>query len=101
MGTAKTCIDQEYSAEQMKAPLAALPAVDSVHLLPTETSLSVWVGIRDDDSATYRAIYSIEDQISEMFPTITFDFHVVPLQQGRKMEEYVTAACPVFQRHAA
>lgn len=101
MSSTGTAIDLECIVAEIKDRLAECPTVLSVDFLPTETALSVWVGTSDDESATYRAIYRVEDHVSALFRNFVFDFHVVPLPEGRKMEDFVSAAQPIFRRAAA
>ena len=99
MATAPACPDY-LIAEQLKAGLSTMDAVASVYFLSTDTALSVWVGISEDDDTTRTNIYSFEDEISKRFSQVLFDFHVVPVPAGRRMEDYVSAAHPIFQRPA-
>ena len=82
--------------------LSALTAVDSVHFLATENALSVWVGLQEDCDETVRTnVYRFEDQMSERFPHVLFDFHIVTVPAGRKIDEFLSAATPVFERNIA
>lgn len=60
----------------------------------------VWVGIREDNSTARRAVYHLEDEMSEKFPQVLFDFHVIALPDGKKTQDYVSNAQLVFQRSA-
>jgi hypothetical protein len=60
----------------------------------------VWVGILEDNSEARQAVYRLEDQISERFPQVLFDFHVIALPRGKKVQDYVSNAQLVFQRTA-
>lgn len=60
----------------------------------------VWVGITDDDPKARHSVYRLEDEISEKFPQILFDFHVIALPKGKKTQDYISNAQVVFQRSA-
>jgi hypothetical protein len=82
--------------------LKALPAVDSVHYLPNDNLLTVWVCLQDGyDEASRADVYRFEDQISEQFPMLRFDFHIVAVPAGQKIENYLSNASPIFQRKTA
>ena len=99
MAAAPVCPDYPITQE-LKAGLSAMDAVASVYFLSTDNALSVWVGISEDDDATRTKIYRFEDEISQRFSQVLFDFHVVPVPAGRRMEDYISAAQPIFQRPA-
>lgn len=84
---------------ELKAGLSAMDAVASVHFLWSDAALSVWVGISEDDT-TRNKIYLFEDDISQRFSQVLFDFHVVPVPAGQRMEDFISAAQPIFQRPA-
>jgi hypothetical protein len=94
-------LDIEYLVTRDLKALAALPAVGSVHVLQTPAAFLVWIGISSDNREVRDAIYLFEDGISERHADIMFDFHVIPVPHGRKMEDFVTNAQPVFQRSIA
>jgi hypothetical protein len=98
---ASVAIDLDFVAREATARLSADPAVESVHFLPTDTVLSVWVAIAEDNMAVRRSVYGVEDQMSKLFPDILFDFHAVPVPAGKRMEDFVSAAQAVFRRSAA
>ena len=82
--------------------LSGLSAVDSVHFLTTENALSVWVCLEDGYDETARTnVYRFEDQMSERFPKVLFDFHIVAVPAGRKIDEFLSLASPIFQRNIA
>jgi hypothetical protein len=82
--------------------LSDLAVVESVHFLPTESALSVWVSLLDgDDQAARNDVYHFEDWISERYPKVLFDFHIVAVPADRKIEDYVSDASPLFQRSIA
>ena len=85
---------------ELKVGLSTMDGVASVHFLWTDAALSVWVGISEDDDATRTNIYRFEDDISQRFSHVPFDFHVVPVPAGRRMEDFISAAQPIFQRPA-
>ena len=82
--------------------LEALPAVDSAHFLAADDALTVWVRLRDGyDEAARTDVYRFEDQISGQFPKLLFDFHIVAVPAGRKIEDFLSNASPIFQRKIA
>ena len=60
----------------------------------------VWVGIQDDNPTARKLIYRLEDEMSETFPRIMFDFHEIALPQGKKTQDYISNAQAIFQRSA-
>ena len=60
----------------------------------------VWVGICEDNSLARKVVYHLEDQMSEKFPQVLFDFHVIALPQGKKTQDYISNAQVIFQRSA-
>jgi hypothetical protein len=100
MATATACPDYAIAAE-LKAGLSAVSAVISVHTLTTENAFSVWVGIEKDNAQVRESIYRFEDEIADRYADVLFDFHVVPVPAGRKLEDYVSDAHPIFQRRIA
>jgi hypothetical protein len=60
----------------------------------------VWVGLLEDNSMAREAVYRLEDEISEKFPQVLFDFHVIALPRGKKIQDYISNAQLVFQRIA-
>ncbi|MFB3813187.1 MAG: hypothetical protein ACE14L_03675 [Terriglobales bacterium] len=101
MATAAARVNQELIADQIRTQLATVPAADSAYLMCAGTTVSVWIGIRDDESASYRSVYAVTDRIAEQFPKLLFDFHVVPIPNGRAMEDFISDARPIFRRTAA
>jgi hypothetical protein len=87
-------------ARELKA-LSEVPAVGSIHVLPTQNAFAVWIGISSDNREVRNAIYHFEDDISERYTHVLFDFHVIPVPPGRKMEDFITDAQPLFQRSIA
>jgi hypothetical protein len=82
--------------------LKALPAVDSVHVLATDNALTVWVRLQDGcDEAARADVYRFEDQISGLFPKQLFDFHIIAVPAGRRIEDFLSSASPIFQRNFA
>ena len=100
MGTVTVC-PQELIAGELEAGLSGMPAVLSAHILKTERALSVWVGIKPDDAKVRESVYRFEDQIADRYPDVLFDFHVIPVPAGRKVEDYVSNAHSIFQRRVA
>jgi hypothetical protein len=88
-------------ARELAKGLSGLPSVNSVHFLATDSGLSVWVRLEDgDDESARTMVYRFEDQISERFPKVLFDFHIVAVPDGRNIEEFLSTASPIFQRDA-
>jgi hypothetical protein len=100
MGTVTVC-PPELIAGELEAGLSVMPAVLSVHTLKTERALSVWVGIKPDDAKVREAVYRFEDEIAGRYTDVLFDFHVIPVPAGRKVEDYISNAHPIFQRLVA
>jgi hypothetical protein len=101
MATALAC-PHDLIASELARGLSQLSAVGSVHFLPTETALSVWVGVGDGhDELIRKEIYHFEDHVSEKFPSVIFDFHIVTVPTGRKVEDFLSAVNPIFERHVA
>lgn len=100
MATAQTLNPAQEIARKLVSALAGVPGVESIHYLETETAFSVWVGISDDNQTARQAVYDFEDMISQVFQEIMFDFHVVALPTGRRIEEFISDTQPVFQRTA-
>jgi hypothetical protein len=90
----------EYPVTMELKLLSLIPVVDSVHVLPARNTLAVWIGITSDDPEARESIYRFEDKISDRYPSVMFDFHVIPLPPGRKMGDFVTDSEAVFQRIA-
>jgi hypothetical protein len=89
-------------ADELAKGLSSLAFVESVHVLQTDRALSVWVGLPEGSSETERSkVYAFEDDISERYPSVLFDFHIVSIPQGRKVQEYISIADPFFQRNIA
>ncbi|MGB0038875.1 MAG: hypothetical protein WA800_13085 [Terriglobales bacterium] len=89
-------------AEEIAEGLSALSIVGSVHLLQTDRALAVWVGLPEAASETERyRVYEFEDDISGRYPSVLFDFHIVSIPEGRRTEEFLSMAAPIFQRNIA
>jgi len=65
-----------------------------------DDTYAVWIGIVDDDDDARQAAYRLEDRLSEKFPRVLFDFHVIALPEGGRTQDYVSNAQVVFQRSA-
>lgn len=91
MCTAPLISDYQVVRE-LKSGLAKLSAIESVRFLATETALAVWVGLTEDGEDHRNAVYRFEDKISDLFPEVLFDFHVISLPSGRTLEEFVSSA---------
>ncbi len=99
MATAAACIEHEI-VRAFQTKLANVDGIVAVHFLRTSAALSVWIGLREDDAETRKVVYRFEDQIAEEFPDTLLDFHVIPLPEGRRMEDFVSVAQVIFE-HAA
>lgn len=88
----------EVSAELVS--LRQNGSVEAVYFKWLDDTYVVWIGICNDDSSARRAAYQLEDSVSEKFPSVLFDFHVVALPEGKKIQDYVSNAQVVFQRGA-
>jgi hypothetical protein len=93
------CTEQEIR-RQLQGGLEHIKLVESVHFLQCDDALSVWVGLGDDDRAARKAVYAFEDKLSANFPGIRFDFHVVPIPSGQRMEDFISDTQLIFQRSA-
>jgi hypothetical protein len=96
---AAPCADYRV-VSKLRNALSELPAVRSVFVHNSDKALHVWVDITEDTRPARDAVYHFEDQISEMFPALMFDFHVVPVPRDRRLEDFVSSAQRVFQRSA-
>ncbi|PYX99114.1 MAG: hypothetical protein DMG62_18595 [Acidobacteria bacterium] len=85
---------------QLKAELAQIPAVETVCLAHGEAGLYVWVGIRRDEDTVWQAIADVEERVAAAHSDASFDFHVVPLSPGRRLEDYVSVGQQIFHRAA-
>lgn len=102
MGCVAPSLDMEL-APLLREQLSAIAEVESVRFAPGEKAFFVWVGLREDEPAARRAVYAVEDAMSERFPNVSFDFHIIPLPPGRGLLDFVSAsgAQDVFHRIAA
>ena len=100
MATAQALNSPQEITQRLVSALASVPGVQSIHYLETEMVFSVWVGISDDSPVARQAVYDFEDMISQVYQEILFDFHVVPLRAGKRIEEFVSDTQAVFQRTA-
>ncbi len=91
MATALGYSDREI-AYRLRTGLSQVPRVISAFVLRADQVLSVWVAIADDDHVARKNVYKFDDELSERFPQMIFDFHVVPVPPGRKLEDFVSAA---------
>ncbi len=87
-------------ASQLRQRLSAIGAVESVCLAKGERAIFVWVGIREDNRSVAEAVYRVEDEMSERYRDISFDFHIIPLPSDRKLRDFVSVAQQVFERAA-
>lgn len=99
---ALVCPPHGLITRELARGLSGLTAVDSAHFLAAENALTVWVSLQDGyDEAARSDVYRFEDQISERFPAVLFDFHIIAVPEGRKVEEFLSIASPIFQRNIA
>jgi hypothetical protein len=96
---AAPCADYKL-VNQLRSGLSEFPEVRSVFLHHGEKALQVWVDITEDSREVRDSVYHFEDEVSEKFPMIIFDFHVVPVPVDRRLEDFVSSAQRVFQRTA-
>jgi hypothetical protein len=80
--------------------LRAVGGVMSVQARWVDQDLNIWVGVRDDDDESRANVYRFENILFDKFPALSFDFHVVSLVAGRKLDDFVSEAKIVFQRSA-
>jgi len=85
--TAARC-DEDKLIIELTGRLSQLPSVRSTHFLCRNSSLSVWVGIRDHDRSARYALYELEDHIPQQFPNVKVDFHVVPISPGSELRGF-------------
>lgn len=99
MATSAPCLDRAFIG-QLRNDMAKIAAVDSVCFAHGESAVYVWVGVRTDDDSMWQSLMEAEDRLSENHPNIAFDLHVIPLERGRQIKDYVSAGQQVFQRTA-
>ena len=63
----------------LRERLATIPAVESAYFSQGENAFFIWVGIREDEANIRKAVYAVEDELSERYPDFCFDFRVIPL----------------------
>ena len=88
---------------ELTAELEALhsdPHIQAVCSQWVDETYIVWVGIEDDNPLARQSVYFVEDRMSEKYPAIMFDFHVIALPKGKKTQDYVANAQVIFQRTA-
>jgi hypothetical protein len=84
------CCDEELITD-LRGYLSKLLSVRSTYFLQRGSALSVWVGIRDQDRNARYSVYEIEDRISQEFPNVKINFHVIPISPGSSLEAFVAA----------
>jgi hypothetical protein len=97
--TAARC-DEDKLITELRGRLSELPSVRSTHFSRRDSTLSVWVGIRNHDRRARYALYELEDRIPQQFPNVKIDFHVVPISPGSSLEAFIAAAGPEIRRSA-
>ena len=90
-------------ANELARGLSSLQFVESVHVLQTERALSVWVGLPEGLSEIDRnKVYSFEDDLSERYGSaVLFDFHIISIPRGRKIQEYISIADQIYDCNIA
>lgn len=100
MASRATYIDQEI-AMYLESRLKQVDGVTSFHFLFRDGLFSTWVGATGyEDKSVRHAVYSIEDQIEKQFPGVCFDFHLIAVPAGRRIEDFISGADLVFKRTA-
>ena|SRR5579871_4502270 len=85
---------------ELRQQLSGIPAVESVRFAHNNGSVYVWVGMRGEDSPARHAVYAVEDKLSERYRDLLFDFHLVPLPEGRRLADFASSATQIFDRAA-
>ena len=80
--------------------LQNIPNIQAVYSKWYDQTYVVWIGILHDDATARKAVYQLEDRISNIFKSVLFDFNVIALPDGKKTEDYVSNAERVFQHNA-
>jgi len=93
--------DEDKLITELRGRLSELPSVRSTHFSRRDSTLSVWVGIRNHDRRARYALYELEDRIPQQFPNVKIDFHVVPISPGSSLEAFIAAARPGFSPQGA
>jgi hypothetical protein len=97
--TAAHCDEAEVITE-LRGRLSELTSVRSTHFSRRDSTLSVWVGIRNQDRMARHALYELEDRIPQQFPNVKIDFHIVPISPGSSLEAFIAAVGPEIHRSA-
>ena len=92
--TAEHCEEDKLITE-LSGYLSKLLSVRSTYFFHRHSALSVWVGIRDHDRSARYAVYEIEDHISQQFPNVRFDFHVIPISPGSSLDAFIATSARV------
>jgi hypothetical protein len=87
--------DEDKLITELSGSLSKLLSVRSAYFFHTDSVLSVWVGIRDHDRSARHAIYEIEDRISQQFPKVKLDFHVIPISPGSSLDAFIATSVRV------
>jgi len=95
--TAAHC-DEDKLMTELRGRSSELPSVRSTHFLSRNSSLSVWVGIRDHDRSARHAVYELEDRVLQHSPNVRVDFHVVPISPRSSLDAFIAAAQRWFRR---
>ncbi len=81
--------DEDKLIAELRGYLSNLLSVRSIRFLYRGYALSVWIGIRDQDRNVRYAVYEIEDRISQQFPNVKIDFHIMPISPGSSLEAFI------------
>ncbi len=81
--------DEDELKTELRGCLSKLLSVRSIYFLHIDSALSVWVGIRDQDRSARYAVYEIEDRISQQFPNVKVEFHIMPISAGSRLEAFI------------
>ncbi len=97
MATTALSTDVEV-ANELKFRLAKIPAVTSALLLAEQSSLTIFVGLDEDEPAARNLVYDVEDELAVKFPDANVDLHVVAIPEGQRLADYVSNSRCVYQR---
>jgi hypothetical protein len=76
-----------------------MPAVRSAHVHESDRAVTVWIDVADDSDAVRNSVYHLEDEIAINFPQARIAFQIIPVPEGRRIQDFVSAEC-VYARRA-
>lgn len=79
--------------------LLPISSVETVYVSHDLESVHVWTIVDDPAEYVYDQIYDAERGIIQRFPTVRFDFVVVP-RKGRDTQSVITLTCPGWTKQA-